>query len=206
MKMKRFLIVFTILAFTASSLLAGNNDEVIVTRQLLQGHRDALPEKTIMVETKRLTPNKKADQGLIDAIYQLMDTIAQEDYQNRTFVLQIDPKPNGSITLAANNDDILTRGVKDASVLYGDLQYNRCHFVVLVDNGNKKLLEQMFKRQGKVKFIQEFEFVQFPTPNYPTTVNGKWSTQSGLEWLNVVINEDREAMRDALEHSLRTEN
>lgn len=197
--MKRLFIVLMTVALVAASALAKGDDEVIVTRQLLQGHRDALPEKTIMVEMKRLTPSKKADPGLIDAINQLMDTIAHEDYQNRTFALLINPKPDGSIALAAHSDDIVTVGRENSSILFGDLQQDRYHFVVLVSKTNQDLLEQTFKRQGKVKFIQEFEFVQFPTPYYPTNVIVNWSQQSGLRWLTVVINEDLEAERDAME-------
>lgn len=197
--MKRLFIVLMTVALVAASALAKGDDEVIVTRQLLQGHRDALPEKTIMVEMKRLTPSKKADPGLIDAINQLMDTIAHEDYQNRTFALLINPKPDGSIALAAHSDDIVTVGRENSSILFGDLQHDRYHFVVLVSKTNQDLLEQTFKRQGKVKFIQEFEFVQFPTPYYPTNVIVNWSQQSGLRWLTVVINEDLEAERDAME-------
>ena len=55
------------------------------------GQRSSLPEKTIMVEMKRLAFDKKADADLVSAITQVMDTIAQEDYMNRTFVLLLDP-------------------------------------------------------------------------------------------------------------------
>ena len=79
-------------------LVAGSmwakDDEVIVTRQFTMAYRNSLPEKTIVVETKRLAFNKKAEAGLIAAITQMMDTIAQEDYQNRTFVMLLEPKRN----------------------------------------------------------------------------------------------------------------
>ena len=190
MKMRRLLITLTIAVLVAGSLWA-KDDEVIVTRQLTTGQRNALPEKTITLEIKRLAFNKKADTGLIDAITQVMDTIAAEDYQNRTFVLLLEPR-EGRIAIAAHSDDIVTRGKQDPSIYFGTLEHKRYHFVVLTSKDNMPLLEQTFKRQGKVKFVQEFEFVEFKTPNYPTNVIGRWSPANALKLLTVIINEDPE--------------
>ena len=187
------------MVLVATSLWAKNDDEVIVTRQLTMAQRKSLPDQTISLEMKRLVPNKKADPGLIDAINQVMDTIANEDFQNRTFVLLIEPKPDGDIAIAAHSDDILSQGHKDASMMFGDLQSGRCHFVVLVSKDNGALLEQTFKRKGKVKFVQEFELVEFKTPYYPTNVIGQWSADKGLRLLTVIINEDPNADRDSIE-------
>ena len=190
------------LALVAGSLWA-KDDEVIVTRQLTMSQRSSLPEKTITVETKHLAPDKKADAGLIDAITQVMDTIASEDYQNRTFVLMLEPKSDGTVAIAARNDDIVTRGSKDPTIYYGELEHNRYHFVVLTGKDNMALLEQTFKRQGKVKFVQEFEFVDFPTPRYPTNVVGEWSPATGFKWLTVIINEDPNTEREPIERPSR---
>lgn len=190
------------LALVAGSLWA-KDDEVIVTRQLTMSQRSSLPEKTITVETKHLAPDKKADAGLIDAITQVMDTIASEDYQNRTFVLLLEPKSDGTVAIAARNDDIVTRGSKDPTIYYGELEHNRYHFVVLTGKDNLGLLEQTFKRQGKVKFVQEFEFVDFPTPRYPTNVVGEWSPATGFKWLTVIINEDPNVEREPIERPSR---
>lgn len=190
------------LALVAGSLWA-KDDEVIVTRQLTMSQRSSLPEKTITVETKHLVPDKKADAGLIDAITQVMDTIASEDYQNRTFVLLLETKSDGTIAIAARNDDIVTRGSKDPTIYYGELEHNRYHFIVLTGKDNMALLEQTFKRQGKVKFVQEFEFVDFPTPRYPTNVIGEWSPNNGFQWLTVIINEDPNAEREPIERPSR---
>jgi hypothetical protein len=198
MNTKRFFIAAVAVLLTACSLWA-KDDEVIVTRQLTMAQRNSLPEKTITVEMKRLAPTKKADAGLISALTQVMDTIANEDYQNRTFVLLLEPKANGTIAIAARNDDIVTRGSKDATIYFGTLEHNRYHFVVLTGKDNVPLLEQTFKRQGKVKFVQEFEFVDFPTPRYPTNVIGEWSPGQGLTWITVSINEDPLIDRDSLE-------
>ena len=179
--------------------LWGKDDEVIVTRQLHMGQRNSLPEKTIQVETKRLVFNKKAEAGLIDAITQVMDTIASEDYQNRTFVLLLENRPGGEIAIGARNDDIVTRGSKDETIYYGDLEHQRYHFVVLTGKDNMPLLEKTFKRQGKIQFVQEFEFVDFPTPRYPTNVIGEWSRDKGFKWLTVIINEDPNADRDSFD-------
>ncbi len=187
----------------ATSLWAKNDDEVIVTRQLTMAQRKSLPDQTISLEMRRLEPQKKADPRLIEAINQVMDTIANEDFQNRTFVLLIEPKPDGDIAIAAHSDDILSQGHKDASMMFGDLQSGRCHFVVLVSKDNGALLEQTFKRQGKVKFVQEFELVEFKTPYYPTNVIGQWSADKGLRLLTVIINEDPNADRDAIERPAR---
>ena len=183
---------------TSGSLWA-KDDEVIVTRQLTLSQRKSLPDKTIATDVKRLTFNKKADASLVDAITQVMDTIASEDYQNRTFVLLLEGNTDGTIAIAARNDDIVTRGSKDASIYYGELEHKRYHFVVLTGKDNQELLEQTFKRQGKVKFVQEFEFVDFPTPRYPTNVIGEWSPSTGFKWKTVTINEDLNADRDSLE-------
>ena len=202
MNRKRFSIVVAAVLLAACSLWA-KDDEVIVTRQLTMSQRNSLPEKTITVETKRLAPAKKADAGLIDAITQVMDTIASEDYQNRTFVLLLEPKSDGTIAIAARNDDIVTRGSKDAAIYYGELEHNRYHFVVLTGKDNMALLEQTFKRQGKVKFVQEFEFVDFPTPRYPTNVIAEWSPSNAFQWLTVIINEDPNADREPIERPAR---
>ncbi len=187
--MKRLFTTAMMCLLLASSLWA-KDDEIIVTRQLTSSQRNTLPEKTITVELKRLVPAKKADASLIDAINQVMDTIAQEDYQNRTFVLLLQPRGDGGVAIATHNDDIVTRGSKDATIYYGTLEHRRYHFVVLTGKDNGQLLEQTFKRQGKVKFVQEFEFVDFKTPIYPTEVIGHWSAGKGLTWQTVTINND----------------
>jgi len=187
--MKRLFTTAMMCLLLASSLWA-KDDEIIVTRQLTSSQRNTLPEKTITVEMKRLVPAKKADASLIDAINQVMDTIAQEDYQNRTFVLLLQPRGDGGVAIATHNDDIVTRGSKDATIYYGTLEHRRYHFVVLTGKDNSQLLEQTFKRQGKVKFVQEFEFVDFKTPIYPTEVIGHWSAGKGLTWQTVTINND----------------
>lgn len=196
MKMKRVLIALAAVLLTAGSMWA-KDDEIIVTRQLTTGQRNSLPEKTISVETKRLVFNKKADAGLTDAITSMMDTIAQEDYQNRTFVLMMEPRNDGEVAIAVQSDDIVTRGRQDASIYYGVIDHNRYHFVVLTGKTNGALLDQTFKRQGKVKFVQEFEFVDFKTPNYPTNVIGSWRPDIGLKWLTVIINENPDEDREA---------
>lgn len=202
--MKRLFIALMALALTAGSLWA-KDDEVIVTRQLSSWQRDALPEKTITVEMKKLTFNKKADTGLIDAITQVMDTIANEDYQNRTFVLLLEVKEGGEVTVAAHSDDIVTRGRHDETIYYGDLEHRRYHFVLLTGKENLPLLEQTFKRQGKVKFVQEFEFVDYPTPRYLTNVISQWSPDKGFKWLTVIINEDPSGERDAYDLPARNQ-
>ena len=198
MKAKRIVILLVAMMLTSGSLWA-KDDEVIVTRQLTLSQRKSLPDKTITTDVKRLIFNKKANASLVDAITQVMDTIASEDYQNRTFVLLLEGNTDGTIAIAARNDDIVTRGSKDASIYYGELEHKRYHFVVLTGKDNQELLEQTFKRQGKVKFVQEFEFVDFPTPRYPTNVIGEWSPSTGFKWKTVTINEDLNADRDSLE-------
>lgn len=187
--MKRLLFTLIAAMLVAGSLQA-KDDEVIVTRQFTSSQRNILPEKTLTVEMKRLTFAKKADAGLVDAITRVMDTIAQEDYQSRTFVLLLEPKEGGEIAIAARNDDIVTQGRQDASIYYGTLEHRRYHFVLLTSKDNATLLEGTFKRQGKVKFVQEFEFVDFKTPLYPTNVIGRWSPDKGLRLLTVAINEE----------------
>ena len=204
MKMKRLLITLTAALLVTGSSWA-KDDEVIVTRQITMSQRGALPEKTIDVETKQLIFNKKAQAELTTAITQMMDTIAQEDYQNRTFVMLLEPKANGEIAIAVRNDDIVTRGRQDATIYYGDMAHGRYHFVVLTGKTNIELLERTFKRQGKVKFVQEFEIVDYPTPRYPTNVIGQWSPDKGLKWVTVVINEEPDADRNSFDRPARTE-
>lgn len=203
--MKRLLITLTAAVLVASSLWAKGEDEVIVTRQLTMAQRNSLPEKTIVVEMKRLTPAKKADPMLIKAIETMMDTIASEDYQNRTFVLLLEPKGNDEVTIAIRNDDIVTRGSKDATIYFGELEHKRYHFVVLNGKDNMELLERVFKRQGKVRFVQEFEFVDFITPRYPTSVIGRWSPDKGFQWQTVVINDDPNRDRNSFDRPANAE-
>ena len=204
MNMQRLFILVTAIVIAAGSLW-GKDDEVIVTRQLTMAQRGNLPEKTITVEMKRLAFNKNADAGLVDAITQMTDTIASEDYQNRTFVLLIEPRGDGEVAIAVRSDDIVTRGRQDASIYYGTLEHERYHFVVLTGKDNQQLLDKTFKRQGKVKFVQEFEFVDFPTPRYPTNVIGQWLPGRGLKWLTVIINEDPNSDRDSFDRPARAE-
>ena len=204
MNMQRLFILVTAIVIAAGSLW-GKDDEVIVTRQLTMAQRGNLPEKTITVEMKRLTFNKNADAGLVEAITQMTDTIASEDYQNRTFVLLIEPRGDGEVAIAVRSDDIVTRGRQDASIYYGTLEHERYHFVVLTGKDNQQLLDKTFKRQGKVKFVQEFEFVDFPTPRYPTNVIGQWLPGRGLKWLTVIINEDPNSDRDSFDRPARAE-
>ena len=204
MNMQRLFILVTAIVIAAGSLW-GKDDEVIVTRQLTMAQRGNLPEKTITVEMKRLAFNKNADAGLVEAITQMTDTIASEDYQNRTFVLLIEPRGDGEIAIAVRSDDIVTRGRQDASIYYGTLEHERYHFVVLTGKDNQQLLDKTFKRQGKVKFVQEFEFVDFPTPRYPTNVIGQWLPGRGLKWLTIIINEDPNSDRDSFDRPARAE-
>jgi len=197
--MKRLLIILTAAVLAAGSLWA-KDDEVIVTRQFTVGQRNSLPEKTITVETKRLALDKKADAELARAITQVMDTIAQEDYMNRTFVLLLEPKAGGEVGIAVHSDDIVTRGRIDAAIYYGTLTRGRCHFVVLTGKENMELLEKTFKRQGKVKFVQEFEMVEYKTPAYPTNVIGRWSPGKGLKLLTVIINDDPSSEPESERH------
>ena len=187
--MKRLLITLTAAIVIAGSLWA-KDDEVIVTRQFTAGQRNMLPEKTITVEMKHLVFSKKADADLVSAITQVMDTVNQEDYQNRTFVMLLEPKGEGEVAIAVHSDDIVTRGHHDATPYYGSLDQGRCHFVVLTSKDNQALLEQTFKRQGKVTFVQEFEFVEFKTPVYPTNVIARWIPGKGLRLLTVFINQE----------------
>lgn len=203
--MKRFFITVIMCLLLAGSSWA-KDDEVIVTRQLTMSQRNTLPEKTIVVEMKQLTPAKKADTSLIDAINQVMDTIANEDYQNRTFVLLLEPEANGEVSIAVRSDDIVTRGSKDATIYYGSLDHKRYHFVVLAGKDNTQLLESTFKRQGKVKFVQEFEFVDFPTPRFPTNVIAQWAPEKPFKWLTVIINDDLNDNHDSFDRPAKTEN
>ena len=127
MKTKRLFITAAALVLTACSLWA-KDDEIIVTRQLTMSQRKTLPDKTITLEMKRLVPSKKANAALIDAITQVMDTVATEDYMNRTFILLLEPKPDGGVFIAVRSDDIITTGRQDPTVMYGDLQSGRWDF------------------------------------------------------------------------------
>jgi hypothetical protein len=53
--------------------------------------------------------------------------------------------------------------------------------------------------------VQEFEFVDFPTPRYLTNVNGEWSPGNAFKWLTVIINEDPNADRDSFDLPARVQ-
>lgn len=198
MRKRRLIITFLLLSLLTGSTWARETDEVIVTRQLTISQRNALPDNTVTMETKRLVPTKKADPELLSAINAILDSVANEDYMNRTFVLLIEPKPGDEVSIAVNSDDILTR-YRGKDCVYGDLQRGRCHFAVLIGKDNLPLLEQTFKRQGKVKYVQEFEIVEFKTPYYPTCIIGRWSASKGLRLTTVLINEDPYADRESFD-------
>lgn len=196
--MKRLLITLTAAMLVAGSLWA-KDDEVIVTRQFTMSQRNSLPEKTITLEMKRLIFNKKADAGLTSAITEVMDLIAQEDYQNRTFVMLLENKASGETAIAVRSDDIVTRGKRNDFIYFGDLEHKGYHFVVLIGKDNQSILDETFKRQSKVKFVQEFEFVDFPTTRFPTNVIGMWSLGKGLKLSTVNINEDPNSDRNSFD-------
>ncbi|MBR5169589.1 MAG: hypothetical protein IKW85_03385 [Muribaculaceae bacterium] len=202
--MKRLLITLTAAVLVAGSLWA-KDEEIIVTRQLTMSQRNALPDKTISVEMKRLAFSKKADPELVAAIFQVMDTIARNDYINRTFVMLIETKADGQVAIAVRDDEIVTRGKQEQGIYYGTLERGRHHFVVLTGKDNAKLLEKTFKRQGKAKFVLEFEFVEFPRPNYRTNVIGQWSPGKHLKLLTVIINEDPYIDRDLFDLPAKAE-
>ena len=56
-----------------------------------------------------------------------------------------------------------------------------------------------------MKFVQEFEFVDYKTPNYPTNVIGQWSADKGLKLLTVIINEDSNGDHDAFDRPAHVE-
>ena len=66
--MKRLIITMAA-ALLAATCLWAKDDEVIVTRQLTAAQRGSLPDKTIVVEMKRLAPAKHADADLLDAAF-----------------------------------------------------------------------------------------------------------------------------------------
>ena len=169
-------------------------DEVIVTRQLTLAQRKKLPEKTIQLDVKRVTMARKADTAFYNALVELLDTVAEADWSNRTFVVILDQRGD-KVKIAIHSDDILTNAAQRDGY-WGDLQRDRCHFVLLINKENQPLLQQHFKQQGKVRFVQEFEFVNFPTPPSPTSVLATWTPTTGLHIVTRAINgEDQSSGR-----------
>ena len=103
MKMKRLLLTLAI-ALLAIPSLPARDDEVIVTRQLTMGQRNSLPEKTITVETKRLSFNKKADAALTEAVTLVMDTIAR-GYKDLALALVVSVRANTGLVLSSIHRD-----------------------------------------------------------------------------------------------------
>jgi len=183
-----FLIILATLMLALPAV--ARTDEVLVTRQLTMAQRKSLPAKTIELEMKRLAVARNADVDMVDALMALLDTLAARDVSNRTFVLIIQPRDN-DINIAVHSDDIVTKA-EHRTAAYGDIQRGRCHFVVLADKNNERLLQRNFKRQDKVKFVQDFVFVNFPTPVTPTSVLARWSAQGGMVVNSCVIDEGAE--------------
>jgi len=176
---------------------ARTTDEVIITRQLTMAQRKSLPDKTVEMDVKRLASSKDCDVRLVNALSLLLDSIADADDSNRTFVVILSPHgSDGTIAVAVHSDDILTKAEHRTSA-YGDLERGGRHFVLLADDANRQLLKRNFKQHGgKVKFVQEFEFVSFPTPRYPTSVIGTWQPSGKLMLQSFVINDGDPSRQD----------
>jgi len=194
MNMKRTIIMTLLAALVSLAAVAG--DEVIVSRQLTLAQRDKLPAKTVEVDVKRLEPAKHADINLVNALQALMDTIGERDDYNRTFVVMIQQQgDDGTLSIAIHSDDIVSKP-EQRDMMWGDIQRGRCHYVLLEQGGNRPLLQQHFKQRGKLKFVQEFEFVNFPTPSYPTSVIANWSPATGLNIVTTLINKGLDEAHD----------
>jgi len=94
-------------------------DEVIVTRQLTLAQRKKLPEKTIQLDVKRVTMARKADTAFYNALVELLDTVAEADWSNRTFVVILDQRGD-KVKIAIHSDDILTNAAQRDGY-WGDL-------------------------------------------------------------------------------------
>ncbi len=161
-------------------------DEVIVSKQLTEDERDLLPDKTIEIKMKRLSINRKTGGRMMDDLMPVLDSIAANDYTNRTFALLLTPAGN-DVNIGVSNDDIISHGL-NKDLYFGDLEVNGAHFVVMRNSENDAVLTRSFFRNGDIKFVQEFEFVMVKKADEPTSLIARWGPTSGLKIQQLVIN------------------
>lgn len=171
-------------------------DEVIVSKQLTEDERDLLPDKTIEIKMKRLSINRKTGGRMMDDLMPVLDSIAANDYTNRTFALLLTPAGN-DVNIGVGNDDIISHGLSK-DLYFGDLEVNGAHFVVMRNSENDAVLTRSFFRNGDIKFVQEFEFVMVKKADEPTSLIARWSPTSGLKIQQFVINLSNEPEEPAL--------
>lgn len=170
-------------------------DEVIVSKQLTEDERDLLPDKTIEIKMKRLSINRKTGGRMMDDLMPVLDSIAANDYTNRTFALLLTPAGN-DVNIGVSNDDIISHGL-NKDLYFGDLEVNGAHFVVMRNSENDAVLTRSFFRNGDIKFVQEFEFVMVKKADEPTSLIARWGPTSGLKIQQLVINLSNESEEPA---------
>lgn len=141
---------------------------VPVVTQLHESQRNLLPDKTIEATYKTLEYGKNINPSTAVALDSLMQIVADNAYQCRTFELFI----NG------DNDTVETTIIytdptqkDDKQQRQGTLIKDGRHFLVTCDKANEKWVKALFTDgRDKVKYVREFEMVEELMPQPETQV------------------------------------
>jgi len=178
--LKRLIFFAAICAAASATINAAKPTEVAIVKQLTWAERKTLPTETRQIEIKRLVTATNADTMFLSAFVSMLDSVVQLDGVHRVFEVLIEPADDSGLKLTICDADI-TQNVQDkSSRYYGDWEYDRYHFAVINNPLVERLLRSTFKQQGKVKFVREYEFVNFPTPSTPTYIVAYWHADYGL--------------------------
>ena len=167
--MTKYHIIPLLAALLVMSLVTqAKTAEYIVGKQITLDEREQIPDKTLEVKMNQLKFNTKEQPELSRQLLGLLDDIADNDFANDVFVMSFS-QPADTLFITINNCDIIDSIGTNPKLYYGDIGVKQCHFVVTQNPECEKLLKKLFKTDGKINFVREFEYVAFKNDPYNTT-------------------------------------
>lgn len=162
------LLLTSLMALTA---LAAEKNTSIIVKQITDSQRHELPDKTLQIKLQRY---ELTDAPLAQHMRNVLQRVRDNDYTHTTYLLTLD---NGqgtpSITLASVSD---IKALVSSKELWGILLHDSACFLLRGDN-NKAIFS---KAKGKQTLIQEFEIVEDPVTDHPTTGIAHWQKDQFL--------------------------
>lgn len=148
--------MITLFGTIACTLVGWAGITIGVPVKLLYSQSNQLPDKTIETTHKQLKFKENALTTLTVTLDSLTSIVAENAGQCRTFAVRVNAQCSG---MTITDFDPLAPLPRNVQVM-GVHVVEHSHFFIMIDNGNKTLLETSFKKTGKkIKYVREFEFV-----------------------------------------------
>lgn len=152
--MRKFIFVLFALSFSLISSHAADKTMSVVV-QLLPDQKDQLPEKTLAMKVPVLQFSMENE--ITEAVASLMDSVAENDFTNRYFLISIQRNSDNTIIVeVVDHDPFDTQGRQ-----YSGLMLNGYQAFLLRPESAPFL---PLKKKGKVKLERVYEFVEEPMP------------------------------------------